>query len=195
VLSEDSLEQFIKEQELSKNEAKKQSKENTRLKKELIFKEEALAKEETTRIETQSELILTYEKNLSDKKEMIERLENNKNPIDKLAHKDFNNFKMKIGLVAIFLFSTSHFLAWKFGLDIMSTISWLSPLLIFLYLLIFDKEWNWNPKVFLEKKKEQYQQMKYLEFHFDIKHLNRLKEEIHPLQEEIENLKNKYRLT
>lgn len=150
VLSEDSLEKFIKEQELSKNEAAKQSKENIKLRKELSSKEDALTKEEAARTKTQSELIRTHEKNLSDKKEMIKKLENIKNPLDKLANKDFTNFKLKIGVVAAFLFGLPCFLTWKLGFDVMSAISWLSPFLLLLYLLKFDKEWDWNLKVFLE---------------------------------------------
>jgi len=194
VLSEDSLEQFIKEQELSKNEAAKQSKENIRLKKELNLKNDALAREESARLKTQIELIRTYEKNLSDKKEMIEKLENNKNPVDKLAHRKFKNFKIKVGITAVFLFVIPFFIYWKLGVDVISYISILSPLLLLVYLLMFEKEWNWNLKVFLENKKEQYQQEKYLEFHFDINHLDKLKDEKQSLQKKIEELKRKYQL-
>jgi hypothetical protein len=49
---------------------------------------------------------------------------------------------------------------------------------------------NWNPKRFLERKKEQYMEQKYLQFHFDINHLNKLKEDTYHLEKEIERLKN-----
>ena len=194
VLSEDSLEKFAKEQEFSKNEAAKQSEENIRLKKELTLTGEALAKEEAERIKTQSELINTYEKNLSDKKEMVNILENKKNQIDKLANKDFRGFKIIIGLVATLLFAIPFFLTLKFGFDVMSSISWVLPLLPLLYVLYSGKEWKWNPKIFLEAKHERYEQNKYTEFHFDIKHLNKLKEETISLEEKIKSLKNEYHL-
>lgn len=193
-LSEDSLERFVKEQAFSKNEAIKQSQENVKLKKELSLTEEALAKEETTRINTQNELIRTQGKNLIDKREVVEKLENNKKSIDKLAHKDFNNFKIKLGIAVVFLFAIPVFLTLKLGVDVMSIISWLSPVLLLIYLLVFEKEWKWKSALFLEKKK-QYQTNRYLEFHFDINHLNKLREEIKSLEDESNNkLKAEYRL-
>jgi hypothetical protein len=193
VLSEDNLEKYIKEHELSKNEALKQSKENIRLKRELSLKEKALAKEGTAREKTQTDLIRTKEKILSDKKETLEILENQKKPIDKLAAQSFRNFKIAIGIVFVLLCAIPFSLAWKFGWDFfdhwISLATWLSPFLLLLYLLIFDKEWSWNPIIFLEKKKEQYKQIKYRQFHFDIGHLSKLKEDTHDLENEIYSLK------
>lgn len=194
VLSEDSLEKFAKEQEFSKNEAIKQSQENIRLKKELTRKEEAFAKEKAALIKTQSELIYAREKNLGDNKEIVEKLENNRKQIDKLAQKDLNSFKLKLAVTAAFLFAIPCFLTWRFGIDVMSIISWLSPFFLLVYLFIFEKEWKWKPVLFLEKKKEQYQTKRYLEFQFDINHLNRLKDEIKSLEDEIENLRAEHHL-
>lgn len=191
-LSENSLEEFVKEQEFSRNEAMKQSLENVKLKKELSLTEEALAIQETARINTQNELIRSKEKSLIDKTETIEKLENSKRPIDKLVYKDINNFKMKIGVAAAFLFAIPIFLTWEFGIDVMSVISWLSPFLLLLYLLVFEKEWKWKPTLFLEKKKEQFQMKRYLEFNFDINHLNKLREESKSLENEIYKLKAEY---
>lgn len=191
-LSEDSLEKFAKEQEFIKNEALKQSKENVRLKKELTLKEDALVKEETERIKAQSELINTIEKTLIDKKETIKFLESEIRPIDRLADKDFKKFKMRIVIFFILFLVFACYITWTYSFDLISFFSFVLPITPYLYLLFFDKEWNWNPKVFLEKKKELYKQQKYLEFHFDIDHLYKLKEESLLLEEKLVSLKNKY---
>jgi hypothetical protein len=58
--------------------------------------------------------------------------------------------------------------------------------------LVFEKEWKWKPTLFLEKKKEQYQMKRYLEFNFDINHLNKLREERTSLENEVSKLKAEY---
>lgn len=193
-LSEDSLEKFAKEQEFSKNEAVKKSQENDRLSKVLTLTEEELAAEVAARVKTQNDLIQAHEKNLSDNREAIEKLENNKKPIDGLVQKNFNNYRLKFGIVAIILFLIPVVLTCKFGADFMSAISWLLPLLLLLYLLVFEKEWNWKPKTFLEKKKEDYQRRKYVEFNFDINYLNKLREETKALEDKITKLKEEYQI-
>lgn len=192
VLTEDSLEKFAKEQEFAKNEAIKQSQENAKLKNELSLTEKALAEKETAHAKAQSELIYVHEKTLSDKREMIEKLEKSKSTIDKLAIRDFNNFKIKFGIAAAVLFAIPCFITWKIGFDFMSLLSFLMPLLLLVYLLVFEKEWNWKPSLFLQKKKERYFQKKYLEFNFDINHLNKLKDETKMLEDEVVKLKSKY---
>ena len=185
VLSEDSLEKFAKEHEFAKNEALKQSQENVKLRKELARKEEALAKEEADRIKAQGELIRTYEKNLIDKKGTIEKLEDNKSRIDKLALKDFNNFKIRWGIGIAILFIIPIIVTSMLGIDLIAIITWLIPLAFFVYSLITGKEWIWKPALFLETKKEQYKKKKYLDFKFDIDYLNKLKDETKLLEDEI----------
>lgn len=192
VLTEDSLEKFAKEQEFAKNEAIKQSQENVKLKNELSLTEKALAEKETAHAKAQSELVHAHEKTLGDKKEIIEKLEKSKSTIDKLAIRDFNNFKIKFGVATAVLFAIPCFVTWKIGFDFMSLLSFLMPLLLLVYLLVFEKEWNWKPSLFLKKKKEQYFQKKYLEFNFDINHLNKLKDETKMLEDEVVKLKSEY---
>ncbi len=186
VFTEDSLEKFAKEQELAKNEAIKQYQENVKLKNELSLTEKALAEKETAHAKAQSELVHAHEKTLRDKKEIIEKLEKSKSTIDKLAVMDFNNFKIKFGVATAVLFAIPCFVTWKIGFDFMSILSFLMPLLLLVYLLVFEKEWNWKPSLFLKKKKEQYFQKKYLEFNFDINHLNKLKYETKMLEDEMD---------
>lgn len=191
VLAEDSLDRFIEKQEIDRNEALKQSEENIKLKRELGIKEKALVSEESARKEAQEALIRTLEINLNDKKKIVKTLESQKGPIDEIAIQKFKTFKISIGIALLLLYAIPLYILWLFGWDIFD--HWItligsflfSPVPLLLYLLIFDKEWVWNPKQFLERKREQYIRQKYQQFQFDINQLNTLKDQVHKIEIEI----------
>ena len=143
---------------------------------------------------TQTQLIEITERSLNDKKETITILENKKNPIDQEAYKDFRNFRIAIAIVLVLLYMILGYLIWQFGWSFFEPgifiLSLLPPLVLLLYLLRSEKEWSWNPKQFLDRKKEQYKQKKYRQFNFDINHLNKLKEEVSKLEQEIDKYKS-----
>src|SRR5690606_37020652 len=96
--------------------------------------------------------------------------------------------------IAVILCIIPCLLTLTIGVDVMSISSWFTPFLLLIYLILFEKEWNWKPLVFLEKKKLQYQNKRYLEFNIDINHLNKLRKEIKALEDEIKELKTQYKL-
>ena len=190
-LSDDTFEKFLKNYEQSKIVAIKQGEENIKLKEELSDNKIALEKEETARIEAQKEVVFISKSRLDEKKDIFNTLETQKNTLDKIANDRFIVYKILLIFVAAVLCGIPIFVIFKFGWDLVDRaikmLSVLSPLLLVLYLLVFDKEWTWNTRLFLEKKKAHYKEKTYQKVNFDVGLLEKLKNEI----DEVENTKLK----
>ncbi len=195
VISEDSLEHFIKEQELFKNEAAKQAEENIKLKGVLDIHEKTIKEEKTAKTLAQIELIRasidSKEKLLKEKKETVDMLENQKNPIDKIANKIFRNFKIIFGSIFILYYLVTYFLIWKYNWEKIEPwtfiIGTFPIILTLLYLFISEKDWN--PKHFLKRKKDLIKNQEYKKFNFNINRLHVMIQEIAQLEEEIKSQK------
>ncbi len=191
-LSNDSIEQFIKEQELFKNEASQQAKENITLKRELSITEQALQDEEIAKRAAQRELIEANKKLLNEKKGTHRTLEAQMRSLDELADKEFRNFKVGIGVILVSYYLITFFFIWKYGWSgiepLMYVFGSISIIIPFLYLLIFEK--TWSPTQYLDRRKKQIRQKKYQQINFNVNRLFQLKDEIDRLEEQIETEKS-----
>jgi len=188
-LTEDSLEQFIKEQELEKIENKKHLAENKKLKEDLRKSIEELAMVESKRTQTHEELIKEKKKQLADKIELLNKSEQNKDLLLKKSSHKYRGLQYRILITIILLLMLSVvsfiFISNEILDKIFFIITFLLPFLPLIYFLIFDKDWNWNIKKFFENKKNKYQEIIFSENNFEITYLEKLKDEIGQLVDEI----------
>ena len=203
VISEDSLEQFIQEQEHFKNRAAKEAEENIQLRASLELKKTELKiKEEATlqlRNETMQKeiahiqtIIATNESLLIEKNITKQDLIRKKEPIDKEASKAYSITKICIGIALVSLYAFVCFIIWKMDWDKLEAWTYVAAILIsnlipILYLLF--NEHNIDPKKYLANKKLRIYKKTYNKFRFDLDRLNSLEKEISVLGNEIQNLK------
>ena len=203
VISEDSLEQFIQEQEHFKNEASKQANENIQLKETLELKavelenkeKEALKfknEKEQKELEIITNTIIAKESLLEEKIITKEILLRQMTPIEIEALKTYINFKIGIGIILISLYAIVCLIIWKMGWSIIEAWTYvaailLSNLLPMIYLLIYER--NINPKNYLVNKKSKIFKKTFLKFNFDIERLKTLENETSKLKDEIKELK------
>ncbi len=195
-ISEDSLEQFVRAEELFKSDALEKAEENSELKRTLSIAEKAFKDEEIAKNTAQTDLIrLSVEhemRTLTEKKETIRVLENQKQPIDTRAKQKFNNFRLTIGISYILFLLFIFYLIIKYDWNSMEPWTFILGIIFasavpFFYLLIFGR--SWNPKHFLERKKEHFKQQEYMQSNFDINYLLKLKKDVTQLEKNIENEK------
>jgi hypothetical protein len=191
VMSEDSLEEFIKEQEHFKNKAEKQVEENIILKRSLTQKEKEIEKYEKNKTALTSQVIETKEMLLQEKQNSIEILENQKRPIDIEITQALRWLKIKIlGLIVLF-YALSYFLISKYGWDNLEQWTWIISVTFPVILsasYMFAAEKTINPLELLKHKKRKIQEHKYSQFNFDISLLEKLKLEKDNLKNEIDEL-------
>jgi len=194
-ISEDKIEKYILEQEHFKNEAQRESQENTELKENLIQKEKKLKEYEKSQTALSYQVIETKETLLQERQNSIEILENQKRPIDIEITKTFRFFKMKfLGAIVLF-YALAYFLIWKYGWNELEQWTWIIsvtlPVIVSaIYMLV--EENTINPLELLKSKKLKIQEQKYNQFNFDISLLNKLKSEKNNLRNEIDELKSQH---
>lgn len=192
VISEDSLEKFIKEQEHFKNKADKQAKDNIILKKNLIQKKERLEKYENDKAALTHQVIETKEALLQEKENSIRILEKQKRPIDIEITRTLRKFKIKVSSIIALLYAVSYFFIWKYGWDNLEQWTWIIsitlPVMLSTIYMIFTEK-TLNPLELLKNKKRKIQEHKYSQFNFDILLLEKLKHEKEDLKNEIKGLK------
>lgn len=191
VISEDSLEKFLADQEYFKVKAKKQAEENINLKKEIIEKDNKIDEIVKNQEELTLQNIELNERRLQEKLKTIEILEKQKLPIDIEVEKEFRFFKIKTLGVLVFFYVLSFFLIWKYGWQQLEQYAWMVSAIIPLISLgyILAKEKTLNPLEFLKNKKQYIQDRKYSQFTFDRSLLDGLKIEKDKLIIEIDSLK------
>ena len=190
ILTEDSLEKFVEEQEHFKIKAEKQVKENIELKESITEKDAVIEKTIKQQKILNDKLINTKEELLKEKLKFKETLEKQKEPLDKIAKRKYRNVKFFIASFIVFYYSLLVGAIFSFGWDKMEKYTFIVGLVpvVFsgLYLLFFEK--NINPIKFLAKISENYFNKIYTEFAFEIEKLNKTNNEIRELRLEIEKL-------
>jgi len=202
-ITEDSLEQFIQEQEHFKIESAKQVEENIQLRESLELKEQELENKEKEALKLKNEAIQKELENnrklLSTKKSLLREKDNVKKDllikkvtIDKEAFKSYQIFKLIIGLSLISLYALICFIIWKMDWNIIEAWTYVAGILLsnlfpIFYLLIFEKDIN--PKRYLTNRKLKIDSKTYEKFKFDIERLKALEQEIDDLNNEIDELK------
>lgn len=193
VLTEDSIEQFIKEQELVKIEAEKQKVENIKLKDKLHQKEAALNEEISNRTKAQNKLLKLKEEQLNDKKEELKRLEQDKNRFEKQAINNFNFFRIRIVTGLIILFLLFVVFSILINNEILDKISLIIPSIIFIvqiiYLFFFEKNWDWDIKKYIEMKKNNYKDISFAKNNFNPDILEKFQSEVIKLEKELSELR------
>ncbi|MDO9567217.1 MAG: hypothetical protein Q7J15_10805 [Candidatus Desulfaltia sp.] len=188
-ITEDSIEQFVKEQEHFKNQAARQAEENRKLIKELDIKEKKLRIQETKENDLQNDLVQTRLNLLQEKKATLNLLEKQKLPIDKIVSQQLVKFKIMIGFPVVLYYLFIYYLIWKLGWNDMEKWTYILgsiPLVIsFLYLIFAEKDWN--PKHYLKRKRDQFEAQKYDQFNFNISKLDELRNEVAKMETEIDN--------
>lgn len=203
IITIDSIDHFIQDQEHFKNKSEEQGKENIHLKKVLESTKTELENKEKEALllmkeKTQKELeivrnkILTKELLLKEKEITLNKLLEQKIPLDKESLKSFCIFKIGIGISMILFYALVCLIIrkitwakiepWTYIITILC-----STLIPMLLLLINEKEIN--PRKYLSNKKTKFYTKTYSKFNFDINRLNSLDTEILQLNTEIHELK------
>lgn len=202
-ITEDSLEQFIQEQEHFKIEAAKQVEENIQLRESLEIKEQELENKEKEALKFKKETIqkeLENNRKLVSAKESLLREKDNvkqdllikKVPIDKEAYKTYQIFRLITGFSLISFYALICFIIWKINWNIIEAWTYVAGILLsnlfpIFYLLFFQKDIN--PKKYLVNRKLKIYSKTYEKFKFDIERLKALEQEIDELNNEINELK------
>lgn len=177
VITEDSLDKFIEEQQHFKSKVEQQFKENETLKIQL-------AKKIESEYELENDLKESKQIIMSEKTKQFKVLKNIKEPIDKIAKRKYNNYKIFLALFFILLFGCScgvvFFVDWK-NFDKYSYVLGFLPILIFgLYFLITEKEIKPH-KAFenhLTSRRRKEYMKNYNKFNFDIVEFEELQNEL-----------------
>lgn len=203
VISEDTLEQFIQEQEHFKNDAAKQAIENVHLKESLSSKEKELEIKalEALRLkkENKQKELEIVRSNISAKEMLIEEKKANKRTLERQgilvenkSKEIYKNFRLKAFGLLILLYLIVSLLIWKLDWNTLEPLTFIIGILIsnivpFLFLLFYEKDIN--PKRYLETKKNEIYDRICLKFDFDKGRINQLNIEISELTIEIDALK------
>lgn len=179
-ITEDSLEEFVQEQSHFKIKFQKQEKEKIKLLDELENKKN-----------TEKKFLTAKEDHLKDKIKLEKTLERQKNPLDKRAKRKYKKLKLILALIilgyCILLIGSIFYFSWNV-MEQYAFILSIAPIGIStLYLLITEK--TINPLEYLKAQQAKYFEKKYAEFDFEIEQLNKTKEEIVNLKNEISEIK------
>ena len=191
VISEDSLEKFVEEQEHFKIKAEKQEIENTQLKKDLEKEKQEVEKAKQIQDNLNSEIISSKEKLLNEKKKSIDILIAQKKPIDSIVERKILTYKILSVIILFVLFGSSYFLIWKFGWDKLEKWTWIISVTIPLffsiaYMILNEK--TINPVKMIEAKKKQIRSYSYDKFNFNKDLLDELENEKNSLINELKVL-------
>ncbi|MGO4818219.1 hypothetical protein [Flavobacterium sp. W22_SRS_FP1] len=181
VITEDSLDKFIEEQKHFKSKAEQHSSENADLKIKLAKKEESES-------ELENDLKESKELFIIEKTKQFKVLKKIKEPIDKIAKKKYNYYKIILAILFVLSFVCAYFfiflIDWK-NFDKYSYFIGFTPTFIFIfYFLITEKEIK--PLKALEnhlisKKNNEYFK-NYKKFNFNIEEFEELQNEINSKQ-------------
>ncbi|PLX51153.1 MAG: hypothetical protein C0613_00670 [Desulfobulbaceae bacterium] len=196
-ISEDSLERFIREQEISERQAQIQSKENTELKAELERKNAEIKQKENEKIKAEEQALSTslstYEMLLAEKRESIETLSKNKISYDRIVNRKMNTHKGIIAFTVVGYYILTFGLIYKYSWNLMEQFTYvvngaMPIVLFFIYSLIFEKKPNILE--YIPTQKEKIQSLVYSDFNFEFEKLESLSLEIADLEKKINEIKS-----
>ena len=195
-ISEDSLERFIRDHEISKKHAQAQCQENYLLKAELEKKETVIKQKENEKIKVEEQLLHTslfsLEMLLKEKNQMIATLKTNKKQFDKIATKKLNLHKVIIASLVIIYYILTFGLIYNYSWNQMEQYTYIFNVaipfvLFFLYSLAFEK--SFNILNYIPLKKEKIKKRIYAQFDFEIDKLESLQRETEDLELKINDIK------
>ena len=196
-ISEDSLERFVRDHEISKNEVHKKNQENIKLKAELEEKEREIIHTESARNKAEENLFNTSLSSLKmllkEKNEVVILLEKQKRSFDKIIKNQILFHKVILASFCVFYYIITFGLIYKYSWNQMEQWTYILNsampiILFFLYSLFFEK--NLNPIEYVPLKREHITKKVYNQFNFDITKLHTLKREVTELEEKIMNTNN-----
>ncbi len=191
-ISEDSLERFIREQEISKSHAIKKQQENLELKAELERKKAEIELKDKEKMKAEEQLKSTSNSSrnmlLDEKKKRMKMLEDQKQSFELTINHKLRIHKAVIatGVICYYLFT--FFLIYKYSWETMEQYTYIIntvvPIIIFfLYSLIFEN--HINIVNYLPMKREKIKEQVYRQSKFDIKKIESLENEIIDLERKI----------
>lgn len=196
-ISEDSIERFMREQEISKKQAEMHCQENTELKAEIERKKAEIKQTEMKKNKAEQQALSTslnsYEMLLAEKKESNDTLRKNKEFYDRIVNKKINTHKGIIALVVVGYYIVTFGLIYKYSWNVMEQFTYIingaMPIvLFFLYSLIFEKKPNILE--YIPAKKEKIRSLVYSDFNFEVEKLETLPLEIADLEKKINDIKS-----
>lgn len=180
-ITSDSLEKFIEQQSYIQNEAKNQAEENVKLKEELIVKKDV-----------EIQLLNTKKEVLNEKIRLVDTLNKQKEPLDKMARSKYQTLKISLCIVIVLYYISILVAIYIYGWDTLEKFTYILALfpivLSLLFLIIFEK--NINPIIYLQNQKQKYFSNTYAKFNFDIEDLKSSKLEIIKLTQEIAEIES-----
>ncbi|MNU46056.1 hypothetical protein D3C71_349100 [compost metagenome] len=192
LISEESIETFLLQQEHFKVKAQDESLKNIKLETELANKNQEVRSSRETQIDLSSKLITTKEGQLNDKQNSIDILTKQNTQIEKkIQIRKFWNNVMLVSIVII-MFSISLIIIWKMGWNSAEPWTWIIsclPIVVSLIYMIFTEK-SINLKVALKKRNEKIKINQYKKYEFDIRIFEQLKQDKKSLEEEVQQLKN-----
>lgn len=184
-LSENNLEVFIKEQELARDEFKKQSIENMRLQGDLQTSENE-KKAFRIKLDQKQKEMCEIKKNLiRANKILIRDLENTKEHAERLVKQDLNFFKACLVIIALPFLAAPIAINIFCSVNIIDDLSWFLLIVPIVFYFISGHEWNWKPKVLLDKKESKYQSQRFSKMNVNLGELEKLKKDTNTLEEEV----------
>jgi hypothetical protein len=184
-ISEDSLERFIREQEISKINVEQTNIENIKLKLELEEKEKTLINNKNDRDVAQKELelsnISSLETRLKDKTEILKMLNQQRATFDKKAESSLRFHKLFLVSSFLLYYAVTFALIYKYTWNNME--QWIYivnsaiPFMVFLiYSMCYEKELS--PVAYMANKRKKLKNSTYEQFNFEISRLEELTNEI-----------------
>ncbi len=191
-ISEDSIERFIREQEISKLNVKEKNIENNKLKLELEEKERTLLKNKNAREIAEKELqksnLSSLELRLKDKIEMLEMLDKQQASFDRKVEGSLRLHKLFLSLSFLLYYAVTFALIYRYSWNNME--QWIyivnsaTPFILFLiYSMCYEKELS--PVAYMANKRKKLTNSTYEQFNFEISRLEELRSEIKEINEKI----------
>lgn len=190
-ISEDSIERFMREQEISRKQAQIQAKENTELKAELERVNAEIKQKETAKIKAEKQTLSTNKMLLDEKKKTIVMLRKSKDSYDKIVNNKLNAHKGIIAVVVIAYYILTFGLIYKYSWNVMEQYTYIFNgaipiILFFMYSLIFEK--TFNILKYISVKREKIKSLVYSQFNFEIEKLESIQIEVAELEEKINKI-------
>lgn len=180
VITEDSLDKFIQEQDFLKIKAESQKEENLKLLSELETKKDV----ENKYIEAKEQLLI-------EKKVLKDTLERQLISIENQVKKRYKRFKIFFAILFFLYYSaiisSITYFKWEEFEKYTYIIGFTLSIIPIGYILVTEQ--SINLKQYLVSQKLRIQNKTFKEFNFNITHLNNIKSEINDLENEIKSLK------
>lgn len=195
-ISEDSIERFLREQEISKKQAEIHCQENTELKAEIERKEAEIKQKEIEKTKAEEQALnmslSSYELLLAEKKETIDILSKNKQSYDKIVASKLNTYKGILAFSVVAYYLLIFGLIYKYSWNVMEQYTYILGaipfVLFFLYSLVFEK--NLNILEYIPNKREKIRNSLYSNFNFEIGKLESLQQDVIALEQKINAIKS-----